>query len=334
MDTFERYNQLCKIISKLNHEYYDLDNPSVSDYEYDRFMTELKEIEAKYPLFINPDSPSQKVGGTVSALFQKVEHTVQMGSLQDVFNVEDLYDFDKRVRRVVKPEYVIEPKIDGLSVSLEYRNGKFIRGSTRGDGIIGEDITDNLRVILNVPKELKLKLSYIEVRGEVYLPRESFSSLVAAQLEKGERPFKNPRNAAAGSLRQKDSEIVKSRGLDIYCFNIQQIEGHALFNHIQSLKFMENLGFKVIPGYILCSDIDEAVKYIAEIGEKRSDFRFDIDGAVIKVNSFLQRDELGSTSKFPKWAAAFKYPPEEKHTTVTAIEVNVGRTGALTPLAV
>ena len=317
-----------------NNNYYNLDAPSISDYEYDMLMKKLKELEAEYPELVTEDSPTQYVGGTPSSSFEKVEHTVQMGSLQDVFSESEIYDFDNRVRKTIEsPEYVAEPKIDGLSVSLEYRNGVFVRGSTRGDGFIGEDVTENLKTIKNIPKKLTENIPFVEVRGEVYMPKASFGKLVKTQEENGEQLAKNPRNAAAGALRQKDASVTKKRDLDIFVFNLQQIDGKEVTTHIESLELMSDLGFKVIPGYLKCNNIEAAVEKINDIEKNRTGFAYDIDGAVIKINNFDDRQKLGKTTKVPKWAIAFKYPPEEKQTKLLEIKFQVGRTGAVTPIA-
>ncbi len=329
------YEQLCKQAEQHNFNYYILDNPTVEDDEYDRLMRRIKEIEAENPEIVSESSPTQHVGGYAINTFEKVTHEVQMGSLQDVFSKGELYEFDERVKKAVgKAVYCVEPKIDGLSVSLEYTDGIFTRGSTRGDGFVGEDITKNLKTIKSIPLELNEKLPFIEVRGEVYMPKADFERLVKTQLENDEQPAKNPRNAAAGSLRQKDSRITASRGLDIFVFNLQRIEGKELTSHSESLDYMKKLGFNVIDGYKTFDNIEDAVSRIMEIGENRQSYSYDIDGAVIKVNDFELRNELGSTAKVPKWAVAFKYPPEEKKTKLLDIEINVGRTGALTPVAV
>ncbi|MBQ9532061.1 MAG: NAD-dependent DNA ligase LigA [Eubacterium sp.] len=315
--------------------YYNDDAPEIEDYQYDMMMRELKALEEKYPEYDSIDSPTKRVGGKADNSFESVEHTVRMESLQDAFSKEEIFDFDKRVNEAVgKTHYVVEPKIDGLSVSLEYVNGEFFRGSTRGDGNIGEDVSGNLRVIHSIPLKLSKPLPYIEVRGEVYMPKKSFERVVDRQLLNDEKPFKNPRNAAAGSLRQKDSKVTASRGLDIFVFNIQQIEGEELTSHKQSLDFLKELGFKTVPFYERVESIEEAFKCVESIGEKRGELEFDIDGAVIKVDDFSMREILGSTAKFPKWAVAFKYPPEEKQTKLLDIEIAVGRTGVLTPTAV
>lgn len=330
-----RAQELRDILNYHSRKYYVEDSPEIEDFEYDRLMRELSDIEDKYPELVTADSPTRRVGGSADGQFEPVEHAVQMASLQDAFSIDELYAFDKRVREVVSDAvYVVEPKIDGLSVSVEYENGVFFRGSTRGDGIVGENVSANLCTVGSIPLKINENLPSVEVRGEVYMPRDVFVKLVEQQENNGEKPFKNPRNAAAGSLRQKNPKITASRKLDIFVFNIQQIEGKELTGHIQSLDYLRELGFKTVPFYTLCSDIDEAIAEINRIGEIRGTLPFDIDGAVIKVDSFTHREQLGSTSKFPKWAVAFKYPPEEKQTKVIDIEINVGRTGVLTPTAV
>lgn len=329
------YEQLCKQAEQHNFNYYVLDDPTIEDDEYDRLMRRIKEIEEENPEIVSESSPTQHVGGYAINTFEKVTHEVQMGSLQDVFSKGELYEFDERVKKAVgKAVYCVEPKIDGLSVSLEYKDGIFTRGSTRGDGFVGEDITKNLKTIKSIPMVLREKIPFIEVRGEVYMPKADFEKLVRKQLENDEQPAKNPRNAAAGSLRQKDSRVTASRGLDIFVFNLQRIEGRELACHSESLDYMKSLGFNVIDGYKTFDNIEDAVSRIMEIGENRQSYSYDIDGAVIKVNNFELRNELGSTAKVPKWAVAFKYPPEEKETKLLDIEINVGRTGALTPVAV
>lgn len=329
------YEQLCRQAEQHNFNYYVLDDPTIEDDEYDRLMRRIKEIEAENPEIVSESSPTQHVGGYAINTFEKVTHEVQMGSLQDVFSKGELYEFDERVKKAVgKAVYCVEPKIDGLSVSLEYKDGIFTRGSTRGDGFVGEDITKNLKTIKSIPMELNEKIPFIEVRGEVYMPKADFEKLVRKQLENDEQPAKNPRNAAAGSLRQKDSRVTASRGLDIFVFNLQRIEGRELTCHSESLDYMKSLGFNVIDGYKTFDNIEDAVSRIMEIGENRQSYSYDIDGAVIKVDNFELRNELGSTAKVPKWAVAFKYPPEEKETKLLDIEINVGRTGALTPVAV
>lgn len=332
----KRIEQLRDLVRYHSRLYYELDSPELDDYEYDLLYHELLDLEEAFPELVTEDSPTQKVGGAASMKFEPVRHAVQMGSLQDVFSYDELYEFDSRVRSVINnPEYVVETKIDGLSVSLEYRNGIFVRGSTRGDGFVGEDVTHNLLTIASIPKKIDCpEISYLELRGEVYISKETFKKLVDAQELSGEKPFKNPRNAAAGSLRQKDSKISAKRGLDIFIFNIQQCEGRTFESHSESLDFVKSLGFPVSILYNRYTDIKDAIENIKYIGENRENFTFDIDGAVIKVNNLKDREKLGSTAKYPKWAVAFKYPPEEKVTTLIDIEVQVGRTGALTPTAV
>ena len=325
---------LRKTINYHNKMYYLLDAPEIDDIEYDKLLHELIELEKQYPEFYDNNSPTVRVGGVALTTFEPVEHKVQMGSLQDVFSLDDIYDFDKRVRQLVeKPEYVLEPKIDGLSVSLEYKNGKFIRASTRGDGYVGEDVTNNVKTILSVPMELPINID-LEVRGEVYMPKKIFYKLVEEQSLKNEKNFKNPRNAAAGSLRQKDPKVTAKRKLDIFIFNVLQVSGVEYVNHKDSLDELKKMNFNVIPYYEVFNDISDVVAGILKIGEDRDSYKFDIDGAVVKLNNFADRSLLGKTSKFPKWAVAFKFPPEEKKTELLNVEINVGRTGVLTPTAV
>lgn len=333
----KRVKELTSILNDCIEKYYMGNESDVSDYDYDMMMRELSKIENDFPELLLPDSPTHRVGGRSDEnLFTSVTHTVPMESLQDAFSGEELYDFEKRVTNVFKTaEYTVEPKIDGLSCSLEYRDGVLVRASTRGDGLVGEDVTANVKTIRSVPLSLKEKIPFIEVRGEVYMSHDSFNELVAKQELNDEKPFKNPRNAASGSLRQKDAKVTASRKLDIFIFNIQQIEGGKELNtHYDSLKYLEELGFSVVPGYTLCKNVSECIKKIEDIGNNRGNLPFDIDGAVIKVNSFDERKTLGSTAKYPKWAVAFKYPPEEKETKLLSVDVQVGRTGVLTPTAV
>lgn len=331
----KKIEELRKTLRYHSDRYYNDDAPEIEDYEYDMMMRELKELEEKYPEYDAPDSPTKKVGGVADNSFESVAHSVRMESLQDAFSKDELREFSNRVEDTVSNvNYVVEPKIDGLSVSLEYRYGVFLRGSTRGNGDVGEDVSGNLRVIHNIPLKLNKSIPYIEVRGEVYMPKKSFERVVDRQIINGEKPFKNPRNAAAGSLRQKDSSVAASRGLDIFVFNIQQIEGVELSSHKESLDFIKELGFNTIPTYKKVDNIEDAIAEIDRIGEARGSLEYDIDGAVIKVDDFSQRDILGSTAKYPKWAIAFKYPPEEKQTKLLDIEIAVGRTGVLTPTAI
>lgn len=331
----KRAQELRDKLNYYSRKYYVDDDPEIEDYEYDMLQRELKAIEDKYPDLVTPDSPTVRVGGSAENLFSKVEHRVRMESLQDAFSFAEIEEFDRRVRETERDvHYVVEPKIDGLSVSLEYTNGVLTRGSTRGDGDVGEDVTANLRTVRSIPLKIKTPLPFLEVRGEVYMPKSVFASLVTRQELDGEKPFKNPRNAAAGSLRQKDSKVTADRGLDIFVFNVQQIEGAELSSHKQSLDFLREQGFHTIPFYTRFDNITDVISELKRIGEIRSGLEYDIDGAVIKVDDFAQRERLGSTSKFPKWAVAFKYPPEEKTTKLVDIEIGVGRTGVLTPTAV
>lgn len=331
----QRHADLTKEISYHSLRYYTQDAPEISDADYDRLYRELEKLEEAFPELVTPESPTQKIGGSIYNQFTPVVHAVPMESLHDAFSDEELRDFDRKVRAVVpNPEYVVEPKFDGLSVSLEYENGVFIRGSTRGDGMTGEDVTANLRTIRTIPKQLTEPVPFIEVRGEVYMSTQSFEMLCQRQELLEEKTFKNPRNAAAGSLRQKDSRVTATRELDIFVFNVQQIRGETLSFHDQSLKRMAQLGFHVPTLYTVSRDIEDIIAFIHNIGDNRGNFDYGIDGAVVKVNSFSHRDELGSTAKFPRWAEAYKYPPEEKETTLLDIEINVGRTGVLTPTGI
>lgn len=331
----KRAEELRVIIEKNNRLYYDQDAPELEDFEYDALNRELKQIEAEYPELITASSPTQHVGGTASSKFSKVTHAVKMESLQDAFSFDELREFDTRVREAgIRPEYVVEAKIDGLSVSLEYRMGQLVRGSTRGDGVVGEDVTENIMTIKDIPHELPDAPDFLEVRGEVYMPHSAFFKLKEQQELEDKTPFKNPRNAAAGSLRQKDSKITAERGLSIFVFNLQQCEGRTFRTHRETLDYIKSLGFPVSPRYSVFENIEDAIKEIEAIGEARGTLEFDIDGAVIKVNDLAARRTLGSTNKFPRWAIAFKYPPEVKESVVRNIEVTVGRTGVLTPTAV
>lgn len=329
-----KIDELTEKLKYYSDKYYMDDSPEISDYEYDMLQRELKALEEKYPEYAHADSPTKNVGGGVAErLFTPVTHTVKMESLQDAFSFEELRAFDNRITELAEPVYSVEPKIDGLSVSLEYENGKFVRGSTRGDGVTGEDVTANLLTVEDIPKQIDFK-GALEVRGEVYMSHKRFFELIERQENEGLAPAKNPRNAAAGSLRQKNPKITAERKLSSFIFNIQRIEGKEISSHIESLDFLKSLGFSVLPFYHRVSGIEEAITKIAEIGEKRGELPFDIDGAVIKLDDLSERDTFGSTAKFPKWAIAYKYPPEEKPTRLMDIEINVGRTGALTPTAV
>ena len=328
----ERAEELSRLLKYHNKKYYIDDAPEIEDFEYDRMIRELENLEKEYPQLLKEDSPTQTVGGAANRLFTEVVHSVKMESLQDVFNFEELKTFGEKID-LNRTKFSVEPKIDGLSVSLEYKDGLFFRGSTRGDGIVGEDVTANLMQIKSIPKAIKFD-GELEVRGEVYMPRASFLKLLERQELMGEAPAKNPRNAAAGSLRQKNPKITKERELSIFIFNIQRVTGREFSSHIETLDFLKSLGFNTLPFYTKCNNIEEVIAEINRIGDNRGDLEFDIDGAVVKVDNLSYREELGSTSKFPKWAVAFKYPPEEKETVLKEIEIGVGRTGALTPTAV
>lgn len=330
-----RVKELTEILTRLAHEYYDLDAPTAEDHEYDMLMQELKALEAEFPALLEPDSPTQRVQGMASGKFEKVTHTVQMASLQDVFSFEAVASFVQRVSESVdEPFFTVEPKIDGLSVSLEYENGILVRGSTRGDGFVGENVTANLKTVRSIPLKLTGAPAQLEVRGEVYMSRASFERLSAQQEAAGEELFKNPRNAAAGSLRQKDSAVTASRRLDIFVFNLQRVEGETFAAHSETIDRLKALGFPTIP-YTRCpADADAICRAIDAIGAQRGTLPYDIDGVVIKVDSLAEREQLGATAKYPKWAIAYKFPPEEKTTTLRSIEIQVGRTGVLTPVAV
>ena len=334
-DAISELEQLKKTIAYHSNLYYQENRTEISDYEYDMLVNRVKSIENEFPQLITADSPTQRVQGMASSSFEKVVHTVKMESLLDAFSYEELRDFDRKVKDAVgKAQYVVETKIDGLSMSLEYVNGVFTRGSTRGDGTVGEDVTQNLATIKSIPKKIENAPRFLEVRGEVYMPRAVFLKL-ARQQDEGKQPFKNPRNAASGSIRQKNSKITRERRLDIFIFNLQQAsDDFTVATHKESLDKLKDFGFNVCPRYILCDDIEEAIKQVEIIGNMRGEFSFDIDGAVIKVNDLAQRTAMGSTNKYPRWAIAYKYPPEEKETVLKDIEISVGRTGVLTPTAV
>lgn len=327
-----RVKELTKQLEYHNNLYYNMDEPEISDFEYDKMLRELENLEEQFPTLKSPLSPTNRVGGNAGEKFSPVTHTVVMESLHDSFSHDELRDFDRKVREVSPDvQYVVEPKFDGLSVSCEYENGVFVRGSTRGDGTTGEDVTDNLMTIKSLPKRIANAPEYLEVRGEVYMSFESFNELTKRQEENEEKTFKNPRNAAAGSLRQKNAKITAQRKLDIYVFNIQQVRGAELTTHSQSLNYLTELGFPTA-FYNVYDNIDDVISEIERIGDMRGSFDYAIDGAVVKVNSFETRSLLGSTAKYPKWAEAYKYPPEEKSTKLLNIEINVGRTGVLTPV--
>ncbi len=334
MDPKERIEELTKRLVEANYRYYVMDDPIMEDFEYDRMLRQLEELEKAYPQLAAPDSPTQRVGGQALSKFQKVSHPVPLMSLQDVFSMEELDDFLQKILDTdPDTEFSVEPKIDGLSVALEYENGLFVRGATRGDGNVGEDVTENLKTIRSIPMKLENAPSRLIVRGEVFMPKKSFQRLNEQQEEEGKPLFANPRNAAAGSLRQLDPKIAAKRGLDILVFNIQLAEGVELASHTESLEFLKSLRFKVIP-FASCQSVSQVNEQVKAIDRDRSQLSCDIDGAVIKVNDLARRERLGTTAKFPRWAAAYKYPPEIKETVVEDIIVQVGRTGVLTPKAV
>lgn len=335
MDALGQITALREKLRYHNEKYYNEDAPEISDYEYDMMQRELRALETAHPEFVDADSPTQRVGGTASGRFAKVTHAYPLESLQDVFSFDELSEFYGRVEGAVgQAEYVVEYKIDGLSVALEYVDGEFVRGATRGDGQVGEDVTANLKTIKDIPQKLENAPPHLIVRGEVYMKKSVFDAL-NRELELHEKPLlANPRNAAAGSLRQKDSKITKQRKLSIFCFNIQNADELPLDSHTASLDLLKSLGFPVSPRYPVFTDPANVQREIENMGETRGELDFDIDGAVIKVNSFAQRQTLGSTAKFPRWAAAYKYPPEVKQTLLKDIIISVGRTGVLTPNAV
>ncbi len=332
-----RVEELVPLLKYYTQMYFD-DKQVVSDYEYDMLMRELKKIEAEYPDLIRKDSPTQKVGASIKKGFEKVTHEVPLQSLQDVFSFEEVREFDERMKKLaeennIELDYVVETKIDGLSAALEYKNGEFVKGATRGDGLVGEDVTENLKTVKSIPKKLKEPID-ITVRGEVFIGKEEFEKLNSDRLMDEEEGFANARNAAAGSLRQLDSKITAKRPLDIYIFNVQKSDNIKFKTHYESLLYLEKIGFNVNPVKILCKNIDEAIEAIKKIGENREKISFGIDGAVVKVNNLELREKAGTTYKVPKWAVAYKYPPERKETTLREITCQVGRTGAITPMAI
>ena len=334
MEPKERIGELTRLLNQAGYQYYVLDDPQMQDFEYDQLLRELETLEAQYPQWKQPDSPTQRVGGAALSKFEKVTHAVPLMSLQDVFSMEELEDFlTKILEQHPGTAFSVEPKVDGLSVALEYENGLFVRGATRGDGVVGEDVTENLKTIPSIPMAIPNAPARLIVRGEVFMPKESFRKLNEEQEAEGKPLFANPRNAAAGSLRQLDPKIAAKRRLDILIFNVQLAEGVEFETHSQSLQYLRDLHFKVIPSQILSAP-KEIGKAVEAINENRENLTCDIDGAVIKVDSLALREQLGATAKFPRWAAAYKYPPEIKPTVVEDIVVQVGRTGVLTPKAV
>ena len=334
MDVNQEIKALREKLETWSYQYYVLDEPTVEDYDYDMALRRLEELEAAHPELVTPDSPTQRVGGKALDKFQSVRHEVPLESLQDVFSLQELAEFHQRMADAVEDvEYTVEPKIDGLSVALEYENGVFVRGATRGDGQVGEDVTENLKTIQAVPLRLPEALPRLIVRGEVYMPKSVFRKLNEARELAGEKLFANPRNAAAGSLRQLDPKIAAARGLSLLVFNVQLAQGREFTTHAETLDYLTTQRFKVIP-YTLCRTVEDCARRISAIDEGREVYDFDIDGAVVKLNRLADRVRLGSTAKFPRWAAAYKYPPEEKPSRVLDILVQVGRTGVLTPKAV
>lgn len=328
----EKYRQ---DIEYHNKKYYEDDSPEIDDYEYDSMVRALEELESEFPELKISASPTQRIGGKASAKFSPVEHKIKMESLHDSFSIDEIRDFDRKIKSMIKnPVYVVEPKIDGLSVSVEYHRGVLVRASTRGDGVVGEDITENILTISELPKKIDPSVAFLEVRGEVYMSKENFLNLTQKQEQEGQKTFKNPRNAAAGSLRQKDAKVTFARNLQIFIFNIQSIEGRTIGSHKESLDFLKSLGFPVLPFYRQCYNISEVIDEINRIGQIKLDLPFQTDGAVVKIDDLENRKILGSTAKFPRWAEAFKYPPEEKQTTLLDIEISVGRTGVLTPTGI
>lgn len=334
MEPKQRIEELTKLLNDAGYRYYVLDDPTMPDFEYDRLLRELEDLEKANPELALPDSPTKRVGGQAVNTFGEVTHAVPLMSLQDVFSLEELDDFLVRTKEAVPgAQFSVEPKIDGLSVALEYVDGQFVRGATRGDGNVGEDVTENLRTIRSIPMALEGAPARLIVRGEVFMPKKTFHALNEALEENGEKTFANPRNAAAGSLRQKDPKVTAKRKLDILVFNVQLAEGKTFVSHVETLEYLKSLHFKVIP-YKLLSDVEKISKEVIRINEEREKLSCDIDGAVIKLDDLAARERLGNTAKFPRWAVAYKYPPEEKETLVEDIVIQVGRTGVLTPKAV
>ncbi|MBP5231115.1 MAG: NAD-dependent DNA ligase LigA [Clostridia bacterium] len=333
-DASARMRELESLIEYHSRRYYELDDPEISDAEYDRLFRELQDLEREHPDLASPQSPTKRVGGAVAERFEKVRHQGSMGSLSDVFSEEEFLAFDARIRETEPDaDYCVECKFDGLSVALEYRDGRFVQGLTRGDGVFGEDVTQNLMTIRSLPLTLREPVPHLIVRGEVFMPKQVFAALNEKKEENGEKPFANPRNAAAGSLRQLDSRLCASRKLDLFVYNVQLCSEPLPDTHFEALERLRALGFPVSPHNRVCRNGDEALTRIREIGSMRADLPFDIDGAVIKVNRFSQREELGETASVPRWAAAYKYPPEIAETVIEDIQIQVGRTGVLTPRA-
>ena len=331
----KRIKELQEVLTKYGYEYYVLDKPTISDSEYDQLLQELIQLEEQFPQFVTPDSPTQRVGGQVLDGFQKVEHSVPMLSLSNAFNEQDLRDFDRRVRQAIGEdyEYVCELKIDGLAISLRYEDGKFVQGATRGDGTVGEDITENLRTVKSIPLKLKENVT-IEVRGECFMPKKSFEELNKQREANGEELFANPRNAAAGSLRQLDPKIAASRNLDVFLYSIGENTLPQIQKHSEFLNYLDELGLKTNKERRVCPTIDDVLRYIEEWESKRPDLPYEIDGIVIKIDRFDQQEKLGFTVKSPRWAIAYKFPAEEVETRLIDVELSVGRTGVITPTAI
>lgn len=335
MDVQERMEELYRLIAYHSERYYNQDDPEISDFEYDKLNVELRNLEAEYPMFAHTDSPTKKVGGKAGNDFTKVQHDVPVISLQDVFSKEEVIDFVKRIKEEISdPVFTVEKKIDGLTLVLRYRNGKLEKAITRGDGAIGEDVTANAMAIRSIPKELPEKLPYLEVRGEVYMSSESFEAANAKQELEGGKLYKNRRNSAAGTMRQLDPKVVAERGLDIFIFNLEIAEGKSFGSHRETLEYLETQGFTVVPDVIMAKTEEEVWDAICHIGDIRWELNFGLDGAVVKVDSLAERKRLGMTAKVPRWAVAYKYPPEQKETVIEDIVVQVGRTGRMTPLAI
>lgn len=329
----ERIEYLRSELNRHSRLYYVYDAPEISDFEYDMMFEELKRLEAEHPEYDSPLSPTRRVGGAVLDKFEKVEHISVMDSLADVFDISSVLEFASDMKKEGAECFSVEPKIDGLSVSLRYVNGKFALAATRGDGKVGEDVTENMKTVASLPMELTENIPFLEVRGEVYMPRKSFARLNEEREERGETPFANPRNAAAGSLRQLDSRITAERGLEVFVFNVQSSRGLEFSSHVESLEKLKALGFCTVPGYVRVSDGEQAAEAVKRIGEERHTYPFDTDGAVIKVDGLADREVIGRNISTPKWAVAYKFPPEIKRTRLIDITVQVGRTGVLTPLA-
>lgn len=334
MDAKAEIKKLVEELNEHNHRYYVMDEPTINDFEYDALMRRLIELEEQNPELIAPDSPTQRVGGAAISAFEEVTHEVPLESLNDVFSDEELKAFHEKIEQsLAEPEFTVEPKIDGLSMALIYKNGVFVKGATRGDGRVGEDVTENLKTIRSIPLTIPDAPETLIVRGEVYMPKKVFEELNAQRELRGEKLFANPRNAAAGTMRQLDPKVVAARKLDILVFNVQYVNGISFTSHSETLEYLKTRNFKVIP-YKIATNYDECVSIIHEMGDRRDEYEYGIDGAVVKVNDLTERERLGSTAKAPRWAAAYKYPPEKKETVVKDIVVQVGRTGVLTPKAV